>query len=547
MGELVASVDVGTESVRAGIFDRTGRQLSRAVSPIALCSPAANRAEQDSENIWNAAASALHDARREAGARVEAIAALGFDATCSLVLRDRCGRPLSTALDASGSWDTIVWLDHRARSEATECSAAARDRLPLDPGGISPEMQIPKLLWLKRNHPETWHRLGAAFDLADFLTWKASGSLSRSICTLASKWSFLPRNDPPWPVAFLAALGLGDLIERCGLPRRAVPVGGPVGHLTEVAAAELGLASGVPVAAGLVDAHAGALALLGPCASDPPALDSRRALIAGTSTCIMGFRPEPIQIPGLWGPCADAVLPGFWMLEGGQSASGATLDYLCRRWSGERGSDLQDRAMLRIAELIAAEGPDLAPRLHVLPDFHGNRAPYCDSEALGVISGLDLDGSFDGFCRLFWRTCTGLALGLRQILDLQASYGWPAERLHIAGGHTRSLLLVQLYADATNTTIELPAVPDPVLLGTAMGAAAAGALFRDLAAAACAMGAQTQTIEPDPTSRSRLARDYSAFLALARHRTEIDAIAREAYFPNQPPPLQRGTLRFAFR
>ena len=70
------------------------------------------------------------------------------------------------------------------------------------------------------------------------------------------------------------------------------------------------------------------------------------------------------------------------------------------------------RIVARVAELRAAE-PDLAPRLHVLPDFHGNRSPLADPRALGAIRGLPLDASFDALCRLYWRTCVAIALGVR--------------------------------------------------------------------------------------------------------------------------------------
>ena len=60
----------------------------------------------------------------------------------------------------------------------------------------------------------------------------------------------------------------------------------------------------------------------------------------------------------------------------------------------------------------------LRARLHVLPDFHGNRSPLADPHALGVISGLTLDSSFDALCRLYWRTCVAIAFGIRHILEM---------------------------------------------------------------------------------------------------------------------------------
>ena len=82
------------------------------------------------------------------------------------------------------------------------------------------------------------------------------------------------------------------------------------------------MSTGCRVAAGLIDAHAGALGVLGAAAADgPAALDRQIAMIAGTSTCHMALSAEARPVPGVWGPYLGAVLPGLWLEEAGQSAS----------------------------------------------------------------------------------------------------------------------------------------------------------------------------------------------------------------------------------
>ena len=112
-------------------------------------------------------------------------------------------------------------------------------------------------------------------------------------------------------------------------------------------------------------------------------------------------------------------------------------------------------APLPIASWICAcdEGLALAGRLHVLPDFHGNRSPLGDPFALGVISGLTLDSDFDSLCRLYWRTCVSIALGVRHILETLNTRGYAIDTLHVTGGHTKNALLMELYADATGCTV----------------------------------------------------------------------------------------------
>lgn len=524
MQPLVCAVDVGTASARAGIFDAAGRLLGRAEHAIAMRRSAPGQAEHDSEDIWRAVSQSVKDARKEAGVAPEAVRAIGFDATCSLVVRAQDGSQLPVSAGGEARWDTILWFDHRALAEADECTASGHAALAHVGGTMPPEMQVPKLMWLKRSLPEVWKRTGAVYDLADFLTFRATGSNARSACTLASKWGYRPDQPGHWPHGFLATVGLADLLDRAGLPAVASPVGADLGPLTRSAAAALGLTEECRVAAGLVDAYAGALGVLGHL---PPAeLSAQAALIAGTSSCVMFASDESNCFPAVWGPYRDAALPGFWMSEAGQSATGALLDHIIRLNGQEPDAATHGRIARRIGELRAAEGAAFARHLHVLPDFHGNRAPFGDPHARGVVSGLALDASFDGLCRLYWRSCVAVVLGVRHIVDTLRRSGRPISALHVAGGHRKNPLLMELYADALDCAILEPAGPDAVLLGTAMTAAAPAGLHAGLAEAARAMGSPGVLRARNPAASYD--GDYRIFLEMLRQRRELDALIQGA-------------------
>ncbi len=193
---FLCAVDVGTGSARAGIFDRAGRLHGRAEHPILVNQPLPDHAEHDSEDIWRAVCHAVRGALTKAGIDGAAVRGIGFDATCSLVIRGE-GRQLSVSATDDEHWDTISWFDHRALAEADECTATAHEVLTYIGGVMSPEMETPKLMWLKRHRPAVWQQARHFFDLADFLTWKASGSEARSQNTLTAKWTHLP-HDGGW-------------------------------------------------------------------------------------------------------------------------------------------------------------------------------------------------------------------------------------------------------------------------------------------------------------------------------------------------------------
>lgn len=524
----VVAVDVGTGSARAGVFDRGGRMLGRAERPIALHRPVPRHAEQDSEDIWQAVAGAVRAARAAAGVRAQDVAGLSFDATCSLVALDRHDRPASVSTTGEDRWNVVVWLDHRAIAEAEACDRTAHRVLDSLGGTMSPEMEIPKLMWLKRHLPGAWPRYGRLLDLTDFLTFRACGANARSCCTLTCKWTYLAHEAPGWQADFLARVGLDDLAERTRVPAAASPIAAPLGRLTAEAAAELDLTTGCVVGCGLIDAHAGTLGVLGPVIErGPAALDSNLALIAGTSSCLMALSGQPRPVPGVWGPYLGAVAPGLWLNEGGQSVTGGLLDHILA-WHAEGralGSGAHRVVLERIQALRLKEGDDFVGSLMVLPDFHGNRSPLADPHALGVISGLNLDSSLDSLARLYFAAALGVALGTRHIMEALNAAGFTIACLHVAGGHTRNPLLMELYADATGCTVVTPPEDnDAMLLGTAMVAAAAAGLQPDLGRAATTMAQTGRIRQPDPARQRAYDRRYAAFLAMHDHRRALDRL-----------------------
>lgn len=523
MGEYVIAVDVGTGSARAGVFDLAGRQLARAVTPIGLNRPQALYYEQDSEDIWQAVCRSVRDARTSAGLSPDDFAAIGFDATCSLVIRDRDGKPLSISASESGSFDTMLWMDHRARREAADCSFADDPVVARFGGRLSPEMQAPKLLWLKRHLPDVWAQAGQIFDLCDYLTWRATGSTARSHSPLASKWGYEPIAPGARPDGFYRRIGLSDLAEKAGIPIASTPPRHVIGRLSETAADALGLSRNCLVAPGLIDAYAGAIGAF--AAEGGEDYNRKAALIAGTSSCVIRFDRTARTQTGCWGGFRDVALPELWLMEAGQSASGALLDHLIRQHPAGRGPALPSPMKLldAISQRLAAEGPAYGAPLTVLPDFHGARSPVTNPDMTGTLAGLTLDESFDGLCKLFWRACVGLACSIRDSLSNMPESD-AIDTLLMAGGFVSHPLVPTLYANVTGRTVVTNTARDSVLLGCAIHASRAAGLAVDPASGQASGHPGRQAVAPSTEAMRHYERDYAAYQLMKRQREELMAI-----------------------
>lgn len=265
---------------------------------------------------------------------INSIKGIGFDATCSLVALDKNGKPLSVNKCDNDEQNIILWMDHRAKAEADYINKTNHNILKCVGGTVSLEMEMPKLLWLKKNLPEKWSDYGYFFDLPDFLTWKATGSLSRSLCSLVCKWNYecLSDTEKGWNVEFLKEIGLEDLVDKnfISIGNKVLIPGQPCGKgLCKEIAEILGLPVGTPVATSIIDAHAGGLGMIGTHAQGVDKdMSTRLSLICGTSTCHMAINSKPIWVQGVWGPYFSAMVPNMWLNEAGQSASGMLLDYI---------------------------------------------------------------------------------------------------------------------------------------------------------------------------------------------------------------------------
>ena len=188
----------------------SGRLLGAAKRPIAIWREPGDVVEQSSADIWRAVTGAVREAVEASGLPRRAVAGLGFAATCSLIALDAALKPLSINAAGAAERDVMVWMDHRAAEDAERINSSGHDVLRYFGGALSPEMQTPKLVWLARAKPETFAEAAHFLGLTDWLSFRATRSLARSLCTLACKFGYLA-HEQRWPGEFLDSVGLGAL------------------------------------------------------------------------------------------------------------------------------------------------------------------------------------------------------------------------------------------------------------------------------------------------------------------------------------------------
>uniref|UniRef100_A0A1I8IL92 FGGY carbohydrate kinase domain-containing protein n=1 Tax=Macrostomum lignano TaxID=282301 RepID=A0A1I8IL92_9PLAT len=528
------SVDVGTSSVRVGIFSDAGDLLGYATEPVEIYRPAPMMFEQSSDGVWAAVCACVRSVLAKTGQKPAEVKAIGFAATCSLVVLDDNRQPLSTC-GSHSHHNIIMWLDHRATEEARFINKTGHRLLQHVGGFLSPEMQPPKLLWLKKNRGTDWLKsAGYVLDLCDFLTLRATDCDSRSRCSVVCKWLYDSERDS-WDESFWKTIGLSVLLEdghrRIG--SKILEIGDAVGTgLTQRAAAELGgLSPGTVVSTGILDAHAGGL---GSILCKAPGLDDlpihrRMALIAGTSSCHLALSRKKELVPGAWGPYLSVMVPALWLTESGQSASGLLLDYVLRRMGTLDEKSVSYSALDDVIKCLAGMAKEkglseidrLTAEVHVWPDLHGNRSPLADPDLSGMLLGWRMYDSDDEWAVLYLATVQALAYGTRHIVE---NLTHRIDAIYLAGGLRRNRLYVQAHADVLNVPVVLPACDESILQGVAVSSATAAGQFSTVSQAMDALCGQGEVVMPNPAVREYHDRKYNVFMELMQCQHNVRRI-----------------------
>lgn len=504
-------VDVGTGSARACIIDSAGDILGLASKDITKWEPKQDYFNQSSQEIWEAICHCTKEAVKQSGVDPSKVQGIGFDATCSLVvLKESDDSPVGVGPDFNDSYQNIIlWMDHRASKQTKEINATGHNLLKYVGGQMSIEMEIPKAKWLKENMPKGLFEQCKFYDLADYLTHKATGSEARSFCSVVCKQGYVPvgvdGSMKGWDDEFLKSVGLPELAEdnfrRLGGVVNEngyyLSAGQFVGTLTESAAKDLGLSTSVAVGSGVIDAYSGWIGTVAAKTNlegDSNAPDSvenvshRLAAVAGTSTCHLVMSKDAVFVPGVWGPYRDVLIPDRWMAEGGQSTTGELLNHVLSshkaseelsRLAKEKGISKFEILNNRLEEMRKEQNapsiPYLARHLFYYGDLYGNRSPIANPNMRGDIVGVGMDVSLDALAIEYLGAVEFIGQQTRHIIESLNTAGHEVSQIYLSGGQCRNKILTQIMATCTGMPVIIPKYIDAaVVLGTAMlGAKAA--------------------------------------------------------------------------
>ena len=478
-------IDVGTGGTRALVIDEQGRVIAAATEDHrAFASPQIGWAEQDPCDWWRACGVAVRKALAKGQLRGDQIACVGLSGQMhGAVLLDEQARVVRPAL---------IWCDVRTEKQSRDLTAriSAERLIQLTCNPALTNFTLTKCLWVRENEPANWDRVRSLMLPKDYVRFELTGERATDVAD-ASGTLLLDVANRRWSKEMLELVQMSE-----SLPPSLYESPEICGQISVAGAAATGLQRGTPVVAGAGDQAAGAI---GMGVVSPGTVSAT----IGTSGVVFAATDRPaLDHRGRLHTFCHAV-PGRWMVMGVTQAAGLSL-----RWFRDQlgaGDRLESYESLT-AE--AAKAPPGCDGLLWAPYLMGERTPFLDPEARGMLVGLTASHTRAHVIRAIME---GVAFSLRDTFTILKEMEVPVKTIRLGGGGAKSALWRQIQADIYGQPVETVEAEEGAAYGAAILAGVGVKAWPSVDAACNAVVRVAQNIVPNSQDSLVMEKAYAVY------------------------------------
>ena len=477
--EVLLAIDVGTQSVRALLYDLQGSLLDMARVPVEpYYSPQPGWAEQRPEYYWENLCRACHELWQKTDVPKESIAGMALTTQRATMINvDRQGAPLRPA---------IVWLDQR-RTEGLPPVGGAWGllfRLVNMRETVAYFQTEAECNWIRSHQQDVWDKTHKYLLLSGYLTHRL---VNRFVDSVGCQVGYIPfdykglkwagRHDWKWEAAPMDRRILPDLVSPCEL----------LGEITPAASEATGIPAGLPVVAAAADK---ACEVIGAGALDPRV----GCLSYGTTATINTTHEKYVEVIPLIPPYPAAapnrysleiqVYRGYWMVSWFLQEFGLKEELIAK----EKGIPPEELFDDLVQSSPGSMGLMLQP-------YWSPGVKIPGPEAKGAIIGF---GDVHSRSHMYQAILEGLAYALREGKErTERRSKIPITELRVSGGGSQSDAAMQITANVFGLPTWRPHTYETSGLGAAIDAAVGLKLHRDVETAVSVMTHRGRLFEPD--------------------------------------------------
>lgn len=490
MMKYFLGLDNGGTTTKAALYDQTGREIGVSSMETKMIAPRPGFTERDMEEMWQANCAVIRRVLEQTDVKAQDVASV---AVCGhgkgLYLWGKDDRPVRNG---------IISTDNRAYAYPERWKAdGTEDKVFALSCQHIMACQPPALLvWLKDNEPEVMDNIRWVFECKDYVRFRLTGE-AKAEMTDYSGANLMNLHTKTYDVELLKLFGLEEMMD--ALPPLCSATG-IAGYVTEEAAALCGLKPGTPVAGGMFDIDACALAV--------NVLDENRiCMIAGTWSINEYPRKSPV-LDGTVLMNSLFCLPDYYLIEESSPTSAGNNEWFIKTLLPELRAEAKVReesvydTMNAWVESVAPEEftPIFLPYL-MASNVHPN--------AKGCFLGLSASHTRAHLVRSVYEgICYCHRLHVERLLATRSTR---PECVRLAGGAAKSKVWTQMFADILGLSVETVDVNETGALGCAIAAATAADAYANIVEAARAMCPLGTRVEPNPATQIHYERRYRLY------------------------------------
>jgi len=488
MTKNLLAIDVGTQSVRAGVVSADGEIVGIGQVAHDVDSPQPGWAQQQPDEWWAEACQAIREVLGETGIEPSSIAGV---ATCG-----QMHGPVG--VDEAGEITTPwvqLWCDKRSGPQCErlrrECDEPALAEIA--GSSINPAWSGLKVRWVKDNDPAAYERTRWFLVPKDFVNYRLTGVAAADPSEASGSFLWDCRSDAYSPEL---ARAVGVDLDRFAPVSASQEV---IGKVTESASSRTGIPAGVPVVAGGGDLPVSMLGfgIVG---------EGVTADVTGTSTLLALHHARPLVHPAVQNlRHAVAGWIPFTILDCG----GLSMKWCRDLVTSMRGEEASFESLIETASSVAAGSDGLT----FYPYMLGERRRE-NNTARGGFVGITLNHTAGHFVRAVME---GVALAMGRDVSIFRQLGVTVDRILCVGGGARNELWNQIKADVVEAPLTLSDEPEAGLKGAALLAAAGVGLIDDPAAVALERRSARRTVQPRSETRDAYRAALAEFIRVYDH------------------------------
>lgn len=493
MNELLLAIDQGTSGCKMTVFDLEGNVISNITKTYETLYPKEAWVEQDCEQWWSVIVEGIQEMIGRNSFDPKQIKGIGVDGiSWACIPIDQSGKVL---------YPTMIWLDRRAKAEAEWMKEiiGEKELIALSGNPVDACYITPKMLWIKNNHPEIFAKTYKFLQSNSFIVYRMTGKLSQDY-SQGYGFHFFDMKKGILNEEVAHKLGLSTNLVAPLFHSHEV-----IGGVTKEVAALTGLIEGTPVVAGGLDA---ACCTLGAGVIHVGQTQEQGGQAGGMSIVLDAPLIHEKLILGYH------VVPDQWLLQGGTTGGGGTLNWFNKELGTAEKLIAQDKKVSSF-EILSDEAETVAPGsdgLIFLPYMKGERSPLWNGNAKGVFYGITFDKTRAHMVRSMME---GVGYSLKHNIETAKEVNAHVNVLSSVGGSSNSHVWTQLKADMTGCSVEVPYSDHATTLGAAMLAGVGVGLYTDFEEAVKKTVRIQKTYTPNLDTKEIYEQGYAMYIKLS--------------------------------